>query len=65
MSEFKLNINGRELTAQSGQTILEVALANGIDIPHLCCDPRLEPSGACRLCLVEIEGEPDPETSCT
>ncbi len=60
MSEFKLNIDGREVSAQEGQTILQAALANGIDIPHLCYDPRLTPTGACRLCLVEIEGQARP-----
>jgi len=65
MSEFKLTIDGREMTAREGQTILQVALANGIDIPHLCYDPRLTPTGACRLCLVEIEGQAGLHTSCT
>jgi len=65
MAEITLTIDGRELGARSGQTILEVALANGIDIPHLCYDPRLTPTGACRLCLVEIEGGRGLDTSCT
>ena len=65
MSEIKLTIDGRELCARPGQTVLEVALANGIDIPHLCHDPRLAPTGACRLCLVEIEGERGLQTACT
>jgi len=65
MSEIKLSIDGREVTAQEGGTVLEVALANGIHIPHLCYDKRLTPTGACRLCLVEIEGERTLQTSCT
>jgi formate dehydrogenase alpha subunit len=65
MSEFKLNIDGREVAACEGQTILQAALANGIDIPHLCYDERLTPTGACRLCLVEIEGQAGLHTSCT
>ncbi len=65
MSEFKLTIDGREVTAREGQTILQVAMANGIDIPHLCYDERLTPTGACRLCLVEIEGQAGLHTSCT
>jgi len=65
MSEIKLTVDGRELAAKAGQTILEVALANGIDIPNLCHDPRLTPTSACRLCLVEIEGGRGLETSCT
>ena len=54
MSEIRVTIDGRELQAKPGETILEVALANGIDIPHLCHEPRLAPAGACRLCVVEI-----------
>ncbi|MFO8006723.1 MAG: molybdopterin-dependent oxidoreductase, partial [Candidatus Brocadiia bacterium] len=65
MDTFKMTMDGREVTAREGQTILQVALAHGIDIPHLCYDPRLSPTGACRLCVVEIEGEGDLQTSCT
>ena len=65
MNEVKLTINGQEVVAPAGETILNVALANGIDIPHLCHDERLSPTAACRLCLVEIEGEEDYHTSCT
>jgi formate dehydrogenase (NADP+) alpha subunit len=65
MSELRLTIDGREVTASAGQTILEAAEANGIDIPHLCHDPRLTPTGACRLCVVEIEGQVGLHTSCT
>jgi len=65
MNAFTLNIDGREVTAQENQTILDAALAHGIRIPHLCHDPRLTPTGACRLCLVEIEGEVGMHTSCT
>jgi len=65
MSEIPLTINGREIRATSDQTILEAALANGIHIPNLCHDPRLTPTGACRLCLVEVEGERVLQTACT
>ena len=59
-----LSINGQEIQAQAGQTILEVAQANGVHIPTLCHDPRLEPYGACRMCLVEVEGARGPMASC-
>src|SRR4030042_858590 len=49
-----LNIDGRELKAEKGQTILQVARENGIDIPTLCHHEAIEPYGACRLCIVEI-----------
>jgi formate dehydrogenase alpha subunit len=59
-----LTIDGREIVAERGQTVLETALANGIEIPNLCHDPRLSPSGSCRLCLVEVEGAPALQASC-
>ncbi|MHC4714890.1 MAG: 2Fe-2S iron-sulfur cluster-binding protein, partial [Planctomycetota bacterium] len=65
MSEVRVTINGKELLGRPGQTILELALENGIEIPNLCYDPRLRPSGSCRLCLVEVEGQADPVASCT
>ena len=48
------NIDGRDLKAEKGQTILRVARENGIDIPTLCHHEAIEPYGACRLCIVEI-----------
>ncbi len=60
-----LTIDDRQITAPEGQTILDAALAAGIDVPRLCHDPRLKPVGACRLCIVEIEGEDGLHTSCT
>lgn len=59
-----LTINGQEVQGREGQTILEVAQAAGVDIPTLCHDPRLEPYGACRMCLVEVEGARGPMASC-
>ncbi|MBI2440447.1 MAG: formate dehydrogenase subunit alpha [Lentisphaerae bacterium] len=56
----RLTIDNRPIKAQPGQTVLEAALANGIDIPRLCFDPRLAPTGACRLCQVHL-GKPDAE----
>ena len=51
---ININIDGQELKAKEGQTILEVARENGIDIPTLCYHENLAPYGACRLCSVEI-----------
>jgi len=51
-----LSIQGQRLAFQQGETILEVAQRAGIEIPTLCHDPRLKPAGACRTCLVEIDG---------
>jgi len=62
---LKITIDGTEISAAAGQTILEAAAANGIEIPNLCHDHRLAPSGACRLCLVEVAGQRKPVTACT
>ncbi|MBN2724608.1 MAG: (2Fe-2S)-binding protein [Deltaproteobacteria bacterium] len=56
-------INGKEVAAQKGETILQVALREGYDIPHLCYHPALKAEGNCRLCLVEAAGK--IVTSCT
>jgi len=60
-----LNINGQEVKAREGMSVLEVAQAADIYIPTLCSDPDLEPYGACRLCVVEIEGMRGLPTACT
>ncbi|MBA7473917.1 Periplasmic nitrate reductase [subsurface metagenome] len=65
MGEPSVTINGNELIGQTGQSVLELALANGIEIPNLCHDPRLIPSGSCRLCLVDVEGQNGPVCACT
>lgn len=66
MSEtITVTLNGARLTARSGQTILELASEHGIEIPNLCHDPRLRPSGACRLCVVDVQGQKNPVTACT
>lgn len=51
-----LKIEGRDISATSEQTILEVALENDIQIPRLCYVEGLSQIGACRLCLVEVKG---------
>jgi len=59
-----LTLNGQEVQALPGQTILEAARSAGVEIPTLCHDPRLEPYGACRMCLVEVEGARGPMAAC-
>ena len=65
MEEISLNINGREVKAKPGMTVLEAARENGIYIPALCYDPDLEPHGGCRLCIIDIEGMRGMPTACT
>lgn len=65
MSTIKLNIDGRDIEAQEGKSILEASLDAGVYIPHLCHHPDLSPIGACRLCIVEVECMEGLPTSCT
>lgn len=55
MSELLLQIDGKEVTAQAGVTILEAANSVGISIPTLCHHEKLEPYGGCRVCSVEVD----------
>jgi len=61
----KLTIDGKTITAKQGQTVLDCALENGVSIPHLCTHPCLPPFGACRMCVVDIDGMRGYPTSCT
>jgi formate dehydrogenase major subunit len=59
-----LTIDGQTCQGVKGQTILEVAKANGVDIPTLCHHPLLTNHGACRMCVVEVEGQRRLVTAC-
>ncbi|WP_457754797.1 2Fe-2S iron-sulfur cluster-binding protein [Thermovibrio ammonificans] len=65
MESFKIVIDGKECEAFPGETVLEVAERNGILIPVFCYHKELRPEGACRVCLVEVEGAPRLATACT
>ena len=54
MKSIKLKIDGKTIETNEGSTILQAARLAGIDIPTLCFHEKLEPYGACRLCVVEI-----------
>jgi len=60
---IKLTIDGVEITAEPGQTILEAAQAAGIYIPRLCAKEELSPFGSCRVCTVMVNGR--PQSACT
>jgi formate dehydrogenase major subunit len=62
---FRIEVDGRIVEGFEGQTILEVCRANGIEIPTLCYEPKLPGFGACRMCVVEVEGEEHPPISCS
>ena len=61
---IRLRVNGREVAAQEGTTLLSLCQAEGIRIPTLCSDPRLKPASTCRLCEVEVLGEGRPLCAC-
>ena len=67
MSEARvtLTIDGKEVTAREGALLLPAAREAGFQIPSLCWHSRLTPTGACRLCLVKIEGTRGLVTSCS
>jgi NADH-quinone oxidoreductase subunit G len=61
-----VTIDGREAQVPAGTGLVETALAAGIEIPVFCYEPRLGPPiGACRMCLVEVEGIPKLQAGCT
>ncbi|MDG2861219.1 2Fe-2S iron-sulfur cluster-binding protein, partial [Vibrio parahaemolyticus] len=64
MSFIHLNIDGREVVGRDGQTILQIARENNINIPTLCFDEKIEIYGSCGLCVVEVEGNPKLLRSC-
>jgi NADH dehydrogenase/NADH:ubiquinone oxidoreductase subunit G len=64
MSDLVLTIDGSQIKASEGMTILQASEENGIRIPTLCHSPDLKPSGVCRVCLVEVEGSKTLVAAC-
>lgn len=64
MATIEFTLDGVKVRTEEGKNLLEIARKEGADIPSLCHDPRLNPFGACRLCLVEIEGNRRPVPAC-
>ncbi|MBU6280877.1 (2Fe-2S)-binding protein [bacterium] len=60
----KVVIDGREIVAEAGEMLLQVALDNGVEIPHYCYHPKLSIDGSCRMCQVKIEKAPKLAISC-
>jgi len=65
VKKLRITIDGRKVSVPAGATVLEAARKAGIYVPTLCHDPYLKPYGACRLCIVQIEGLRGWPTSCT
>ena len=61
---LRLTVNGHPCEVATGATLLDALRVAGAEIPTLCHDPRLEPCGACRLCVVEVKGALRPVTAC-
>ena len=64
MGKISLFIDGIEIQAEEGMSVLEASLAADIYIPHLCSHPDLPATGGCKMCVVEVEGESAPVSSC-
>ncbi len=63
--ELTVEIDGRTCAAHKGQMLIEVADANGIDIPRFCYHPELSIASSCRMCLVDVEKAPKPLPACS
>ncbi|MFP4288076.1 MAG: [Fe-Fe] hydrogenase large subunit C-terminal domain-containing protein [Bacteroidales bacterium] len=62
---FTINVNNSEIEVKEGEKLLTALRRNGIKIPTLCYMENFTPAGACRLCVVEVEGKRDLITSCS
>lgn len=60
-----VTIDGRDVQAAKGASLLHVCLDNGATVPYFCDHPKLDPIGACRMCVVQIKGQPKLATACT
>jgi len=60
-----MTIDGREVAAPKGASVLHVCLDNGATVPYFCDHRKLDPIGACRMCVVQVEGQPKLATACT
>jgi iron-only hydrogenase group A len=65
MTKVSVNLNGELVEADEGEMIIDVARRNGINVPHLCWNVQFERIGACRICVVEVEGSPKLIASCS
>jgi formate dehydrogenase alpha subunit len=65
MGKINFTIDGKNIQGEEGSTLLQVANLEGIHIPILCDHPALPSEGACRICLVEVEGQRVLQPACT
>lgn len=64
-NQIQIVIDGKKISAKENQTILEVILENGMNVPALCFHPDLKVKSHCRLCLIEIKGERELQYACS
>lgn len=64
MEKIKITVNGQEMTGNAGDTVLNIAMQNGVEIPNLCFNKDLKIYGACGLCVCEAEGIPKLLRAC-
>ena len=65
MESVALTIDGRQVTVEKGQTVLQAAIEAGISVPYYCYHPGIGVDGSCRVCVVKIEKMPKLQTSCS
>src|SRR5438477_2380119 len=65
MDTVTLTIDGRPVTVQKGETVLQAAIEHGISVPYYCYHPGITTAGSCRVCIVKIEKMPKLQTSCS
>ena len=65
MSKVNIKINNLPLEVEEGTLLIDAARQLGIDIPHMCYHPDQESKAHCRLCVVEVKGSKNLQTSCT
>src|SRR6266853_1490678 len=63
-ADIGFKLNGADVAARAGDTIIEIADRLGVEIPRLCYKPGMRPDGNCRACMVEIKGERVLAPSC-
>ena len=63
--EISITIDGQEVKTTSDKTLIQAANEAGVYVPYLCYHPGMKPYGACRMCVVEVEGAPGTPASCT
>jgi NADH-quinone oxidoreductase chain G len=62
---ISLKINGQDVQVEEGTYVIAAAKKAGIEVPHFCYHPQLDPDANCRMCLIEIEKNPKLQTSCS